>query len=208
MEHKTYNIKSGAGFTIVEMVISMTIFMIMIGVVVSIFISVVQQQKRILKEQELLNQLSYAQEYMSKALRMAVRAEVTDVPDCLDAIGDIYKLTHCPTDGSGSPCRGIKFINGSLSETLKCQEFYVDDSTGLLIEKVLGPATPNILSSQLQIKYVRFILNGDKTKTVARASDAVQPRVTMLLDIKTPVSPYQQEKIIQTTVTQRNLNKQ
>ena len=57
------------GFTLIELIVVMTVFLLVIGAAMGIFISIVQNQKKILSEQELLNQISYVEEYMSKALR-------------------------------------------------------------------------------------------------------------------------------------------
>ena len=54
-----------------EVVVSLAVFFIIIGIAVDIFISVVQGQRRVLEEQELLNQTSYAIEYMSTAIKMS-----------------------------------------------------------------------------------------------------------------------------------------
>ena len=59
------------GFTLIEVIVSMAVFLLVAGMAVSIFISIVTQQRRILSEQQLIIQLRYVLEYMSKALRMA-----------------------------------------------------------------------------------------------------------------------------------------
>src|SRR5438132_555205 len=99
------------GFTLIELVVVLAIFLILVGAMVDVFISIVGNQKRILQEQEILNQASYVLEYMSTALKAAVKD-----PDgtCLGTAGYIYLLTHCD-NGPSEPCNGIKFINQSNS---------------------------------------------------------------------------------------------
>ena len=49
------------GFTIIEMVVVMAVFLFIVGAAISIFISVIQNQRRVLAEQQTLNQISYLQ---------------------------------------------------------------------------------------------------------------------------------------------------
>jgi len=183
---------------------------------VGVFISVVQQQKKVLSEQELLNQVSYVEEHMSKAIRMA-KTETTE--NCLvdstgvDHPGFIYLLTHYDTS-SGS-YRGIKFINQSDNNT--CYEFFFG-ADGILKEiKGNGPPialTSSDTSSGLKVNSFQFAIEGFQTPLSlscpsppvvcgASSEDAIQPRVTMFLNTSVANgSP----NIIQTTVSQRNLN--
>ncbi len=190
------------GFTIIELVVVLAVFLIIIGVVADVFISMVSSERRILAEQELLNQTSFAIEYMSKAIRMATKDASGN---CLGQAGYIYLLTHCDT---GNICHGVKFINQTDGNA--CQEFFLDSTTDPAkpaLKEIKGNGTAkNILSDRLEIKYGKFIINGDSTLGFATGGDLIQPRVTVLLDVKTQLTGRQQEKIIQTTVSQRNLN--
>lgn len=194
------NSKKSDGFTLVELVVVLVIFVIIIDVTIAIFISIIKQQKRILTEQELLNQTSYLTEYMSRSLRGAkkdttgscLKDGVTTYP------GYFYLLTH-PT---ATFYQGVKFI----SRTDDCKEFFLD-TDGVFKEKKNSLPPQNILSSKFNIKYSRFIINGNKTLLGASEADSVQPRLTILLDVQSGSLGNQQEKIIQTTVSLRNLNK-
>ena len=87
----TENTKNSAEFTIIELIVVMTVFLFIIGAAIGIFISIVKSQKKVLVEQQLVNQVSYVKEYMSKALRAA---KVDSIGDYLGNKGDIYLLTH------------------------------------------------------------------------------------------------------------------
>ena len=196
--------ESGAGFTLIEVVFVLVIFLIIVGAAVDIFVSIIQHQKRILVEQELLNQTSYVTEYVSKALRMAVKSKNAT---CLTNRGYFYELTHCP-NGTLEACNGIKFINQSDNDA--CLEFFLDDTTDPLNPvfsqiKNGGPAQ-NLLSDIFDINRVKFVINGNQALHATTSSDLVQPRVTMLFDVITKESKNPQQKIIQTTVSIRNLN--
>jgi len=204
------------GFTLIELIVVMTVFFLVIGTAIGIFISIVQHQKRILSEQELLNQTSYVVEYMSKALRMAKK---DDVGNCLvDEYGTsypgyIYLLTR-PISGFYTD---IKFLNQSDLDALGnpvCQEFYLDSSgsTPVLKETKNGiplDGTP-LTSEKLNINSIRFGINGNNgcygagCVNGASKEDSSQPRITIILDVQVKAgSPAIK---IQTTVSQRNLN--
>jgi len=201
------------GFTLIELIVVVAVLLTILGTAIGIFISIVQHQRIILAEQELLNQISYVLEYTSKALRMAGK-DLTG--DCLkDDFGTMYPgynyLLTRPVNGVYT---GIKFINRSNNNA--CQEFYLDNTdpgNSVLKEIKNGlPATGVALTSdKFMINSIRFGINGDNgltTGTIGAAGDnGIQPRVTIYLDIQVKGDDGQVKKI-QTTVSQRNLNVQ
>jgi len=199
-----FKFKKQEGFTLIELIVVMAVFFFIVGAVIGIFISIIQNQKKVLAEQQLLNQISYVKEHVSKALRMASVAPSGST--CISQ-GYIYSLTHYDI-GSGT-YKGIKFINGSENDI--CQEFFWDSADSILKETKNGAPVP-LTSSTLQINSVRFAINGSATgcggSTPCGASNAdfVQPRVTILLNVKVPGDSKNPTRTIQTTVSQRNLN--
>lgn len=219
MLYVPYPIKN-KGFTLVELMVVMAIFLFIIAGAIGIFISIIQYERRILAEQELLNQMSYVIEYMSKALRMAGK---DGTGDCLGEAGYSYLLTR--PDSTTGFYRGIKFINAS--DNYACQEFYLDNyvSQGgsnitVLKEKKVYPLyvpvsdenAVALTSEKFKITSLRFGINGTDGRVggtyYASDDDAIQPKITILLDIQ-PLSDSDQEiKKIQTTISQRKLNTQ
>lgn len=191
------------GFTIIEMIVVLSIFLIVIGVLSGIFLSTVQHQKRMLQQQEILNQASYAMEYMSKAIRTAEKD--TAVGGFLGQ-GNIYVLTHCNGTAQDA-CSGIKFINSSDSG--RQTEFYFEGNALKVSDWGQDPVTVSSFMSgglKYTINNANFIINGDKTVRIASDADAIQPRVTIVLAATSNIPGSQQEKVIQTTVSARNLN--
>lgn len=196
MKNKKIKNQKSSGVTIIELIVVLAIFLIIMSATVSIFLSIIQHQKRILIDQESLNQISYATEYISRSIRDSV---VDETGSCIESSGNIYLLTHYNSlDGF---YEGIKFI----SKDNTCQEFFLDID-GILKEVKDSQPWQNIISSKFNIKYVRFILNGDKTLSSASENNTIQPRVTMVLNIEIQTDSGLQEKIIQTTISNRNLN--
>jgi len=202
--------ENGAGFTLIEMIVVITIFLFIVGAAISIFIFVIQNQRRVLAEQEVLSQIGYAEEHMSKALRMAT---IDKTGTCLvDHAGYQYLLTR-PVGGFFT---GIKFLNQSYTDTENnpiCQEFYFDSATGVLKELINNnPDTSavDLTSPKMKIESVRFAVNefgGAISSAVGTSNkDGTQPRVTILLQVKVPGDNQEPVRTIQTTVSQRNLN--
>lgn len=191
------------GFTLVELMVVMAVFLFVIGGAIAIFISIIQQQRRILSEQELLNQTSYVMEYMSKALRMAKN---DTAGSCLiDGSGNSYlKYNYLLGHQNGNYYEGIKFINASNGNI--CQEFYLN--SGILWEKKAEAGAVALTSAGLNIKSLKFALNGNTALDHMVDDIGIQPRVTISMEIETVNSKEEPARIIQTTVSQRNLNQQ
>ena len=216
------------GFTLVELVVVMAVFLFVIGAAVTIFISIVRHQKTVLSEEQLLNQISYVEEYMSKALRMA-RIDITgnclidqtSVGGGIAHPGYIYLLTRYDDAGI---FKGIKFINASNNNA--CQEFFLDDTTdpehpvlkeliNSIDDNYAVALTPDSLQFEV-VNPIRFSINGSDGSVTgmgcsdkpddcgATAIDGIQPKVTVLLRVSLPGEST--PRTIQTTVSQRNLN--
>jgi len=206
-------IKLSKGFTLIELIVVMSVFLFVIGAAIGIFISIVQNQKRVLAEEQLLNQISYAEEYMSKALRMAKTATTAQDISCLGQEGFIYLLTRHPAD-VGNVYNGIRFLN--QSDNGVCQEFFLDNGVLKEIKYINGNTSAVALTStNLTITSIRFsingadgsvagqVCNGNPGQCGASYDDVVQPKVTILLNVSIPGGST---RTIQTTVSRKNLN--
>ncbi len=212
------------GFTLIEMAVVMGVFLFIIGAAISIFISVVQNQKKVLAEQQLINQVSYVEEYMSKALRMAAADTAGNcIPLGTGGVKYIYSLTRY--DSEVNLFRGIVFYNQSSGD---CQEFFLDPTNSAYpvlkeLKGALGTRNNDIetataiTSTNLQITDLKFAINGsngsvgstycpNSSLCAISSADPVQPKVTMLFKIKVAGDPQDPIRTIQTTVSQRNLN--
>jgi len=181
--------KSGKnGFTLLEILVGLVIFTIFISSAVGIFISILRYQRQVLAKQELLNQTSYAVEYMSRALRMA-KKDVTG--ECI-TFNKNYELTK------GG--KGIKFINHMQDD--ECQEFFLKDGQLKHWKETStdGEVTLNLTAEKFKVTDLKFKAFGES------ASDDLQPRVTILLEAQSGEGKKAQEIRVQTTVSQRNLD--
>jgi prepilin-type N-terminal cleavage/methylation domain-containing protein len=184
---KCLNAKMMEGFTLVELLVTITIFSIVMGTIVGIFIFGIRQQRLALTNQAILDQTSFALEYMSRSLRMAMK-ELSDSSTCLSQRGLNYEITR-----SGS---GLKFINHLENDD--CQEFFLEDGQLKYWKKSTGETLP-LTSDKFEITSLKFNLTGEFQ------SDDLQPKVTIFLEIKGKGASESSQKIkIQTTISQRN----
>lgn len=199
------------GFTLIEVVIVVSLFLLITGASLGAFISVLQNQKRILSKQQFINQISYIEEYISKSMRMAKTASSNNL--CGVPAGYIFSLIN--QDVATGLFRGIKFLNSDGN----CQRLEWNTTTGVLEETNGATTVPLTSAGNFAITSIRFSANGSNgtdagvsltggcntptTQCGLWSNDPVQPRITMLFNISIP---GESEKIIQTTVSQRNLN--
>ena len=179
------------GVTLIEMLVVTAIFLILIEAILGVFISNVRVQRRILKTQEQLDQLSYALDYMSRTLRMAKK---DSTGKCLSMTGKNYYIQF---DESDQPSI-IQFLNSEGH----CQQFKLNNFEIALRtssdndQANLGGAQPLTSKSSFRVTSQRFNLIGD--------DDNSQPRVTIFLEAEISEG----KKItLQTSISQRDIKK-
>ena len=164
-------------FTLIEILLSMTIFTIVIGVVLGMMSFSLKVQSKNLSDQYLLNQVDYTMEYLSRQLRMAQRNDTgSDISSCKADCTYNYDGAILSFIDTGGACREIFLNNGRMevsnipitSEKFEVTDFKVD---------LENPCKSN---------------NG-------------QPRITFSFKIRKRGS-NEKSLQFQTTVSQRNLN--
>jgi len=193
------------GFTLIELLVVMVVFIFIIAAVLVVFISIAQAQKNILAKQEVIREVGYILEYLSKALRMAKTSVSEQDSFCLSE-GVIYQLTRADPN-SPDFFNGIKFINSIDNDS--CYEIFFDNKEGVLKQLINETEESNALSltsTNLKIEFIKFKINGMSNLTEAKRDDDFQPRITILLGVKSKKESGGPLMIFQTTVSQRSLN--
>lgn len=202
------NNKKEKGLTLIELLISLSVFMLVIGGLLNIFVSNTKLQKTVLAEQRLINQSDYLIEYIQRALRMAKKelnclnpsddltCDPSNPPYCLSTYNKNYDII-----GGG---QGIKFINPMRvynvggKDYWACQEFYLD--SGQLREKISAGSPlveiydQPISSNEIEIENVSFSVSG------------IQPLVKINFEFKSKLDPSLRLNI-ENSVSQRDLNR-
>lgn len=166
-------------FTLIELLLSVTIFTIIISVVLGMASFAIKIQTRNLSDQYMLNQVDYTIEYLSRQLRMAQRNDTgADIDTCqVDCTYNYDSVTN-----------KISFIDtGGI-----CQKVYLSNG------KIYVSDTP-ITSDKFEISDFKVHLENPCK------SDLGQPRITFTFTIKKKNSSEEGLQF-QTTVSQRNLN--
>lgn len=173
------------GFTLIEMMVAVTIFVSVVTVALAIFVSSLQAQRQNLAYQQLLDQTSFVTEYMSRAIRMA-KKELSTPPICLTVCGRGCNYETNPQQDS------IKFIdyNGV------CTEFFLENEQ---LKKRVGADVLALTSPDLTVSSFNVNLSGQYQPP----TDYLQPLVTIFLEI---VGKEQSKIQIKTSISQRNLD--
>jgi len=188
-----------AGFTLVEMLVAITIFIIVITIIMGLLVSAVRTQRQNLAYQELLDQTSYVMEYMSRSIRMAMKDDIRiwglEPKSCLVADKANYEF-----DDSDPlhPC--LKFRNYHN----QCQEFCLEDigdGRRKLVEKIESGASVDLTSPGLNVFSFDVV---DPTNSWQQPpANNNQPLVSIFLEIE----GREDTRIrIQTSISQRNLD--
>ncbi len=174
------------GFTLIEILITVSIFSIVIGAMSGVFSSVLKNQRWNLSVQELVDSASYNLEYISRTLRMAIK-QTDDLSPCLSQNGLNYELN--------ADKNRITF----LSYQGECCQIYLQN--GRIFQQKgteILPLTP----ANLDVPSLTFNLIGGAD------TDNWQPRVTInfILGNKTLKPEEKAELRAQTTISQRELD--
>ena len=184
--------------TLIELLVAITIFSLCVATVAGLFISAVKVQKRVLATQELIDQASYALDYMARALRMAIKDEDGT---CLTTVGPEHNY-----ETDNNKIRFLKYDPELNAEI--CQEFFLDLADNFrLKEKKSANETDNfsipvpITSPDLRVLLFNINISGDVL------GDGLQPRVTFFLGIAGKQTSLGRPIIqVQTSISQRNLD--
>lgn len=168
------------GFTLVEVLISLTIFSFAIGIVSQTFVMAVRLERKFLASTESLNEISYLMEYMARSIRMA-KKDTGNL--CLVGSKMNYEKTY-----SGS---GIKF----LTQNGQCREFYLSGTT--IYENKDNGAQVNALTSP-KIRVTAFNIGPSDSWD---QDDQDQPRVVIFIELSASDNSAMK---MQTTISQRN----
>lgn len=175
------NMKSSKAFTLIEILISIFIFSLVMVVSAGIFISAFRAQRNAFEQALLFNQMSYAIEYMSRALRMAKK----DLDGSCITSKMNYEISRFGA--------GIKFKNYKG----ECQEFYLEADH---LKEMRAGLVADLSSDDLKINTLRFGLADSWDQ-----EDFLQPRTTFFIEASSKQKPNL-KLTLQTTISQRNLD--
>lgn len=222
--------KITAGFTLIEMIVSLAIFSIIITMAIGALLALISNNQRLQGEQSVMTNLTFALDSMTREIRMGYNYVCDSVgqydhrvngltpainpgPRIFDEVGNRgdhellgASTKDCSSGRGNSRLNGISFYEGGDSITTglgvnRIMYFY-DATEAMIKRRVGGEDAQPIISSGLLITDAEFIVTGSTPQKVG--NNIEQPTVTIFIEAK----EISEDKIyrLQTTVTQRILD--
>jgi prepilin-type N-terminal cleavage/methylation domain-containing protein len=181
------------GFTLVEILVSVAIFSVAMGIVVQMFYYSLRMQKYLTAHFQLFNEISYNMEYISRGLRMAQKSIDSS---CLTSAGLNFEKTAA----------GIKFRVPNATGGSDCVEYYTATPPGYpaAVIALMEKRTSITDSYDLPLTSPKItILNFEIKDSGWMQTDNLQPRVTIYIKAQGAVGEILENQF---TVSQRNLD--
>jgi prepilin-type N-terminal cleavage/methylation domain-containing protein len=177
------------GFSLIEMVVSVAIFVFVILMVTSIFQNSIFVQKNAIATQNVQEGIRYAMEVMSKELRSAT-VNINTIDNCPYPFiaGAVTNKVY-----NFDAIDGVLYFRNRLGV---CTYYYLSGGT-LRIRR--GTVDLPITPRHIQVSNFRAIIEDD----LVEAFHSVQPNVTLSMDVKSDLDNFSNIKI-QTTISSRH----
>ena len=180
-------IKNKSGTSLIEIMFAVSIFVILIGLTLSIFKSTIESQKSAIAAQDTQESLRFLFEIISKEIRSAqVMDDDCDISFGISSDKKIYYVNG-----------GVLYLKNKDSE---CVAYYLDANDDFVIERDNGigalPVTPN----DIKVTDLDFFVADNDIGVLPDAK--IQPRVTIKIEVEAD-SAHKQHTIMQTTVSSR-----
>jgi len=196
--------KKEKGFTLVEVLIAIFVFLMLMGAIINLLVSAVQTQMVVSGEQKAVEEISYITEYMSRSLRMAKR---DDSGSCLGIPYKNYNYLLLDMESGEDYGSRIRFLNYQD----QCQEFFIGKGIGCeegtICERKSsddnydeGKEPIPMTSSRIDVQHLYF------WRQVAGWHLDSEEQSKVMVNMKFKPEGSDVSIILQTTISQRNLN--
>ncbi len=212
---------SRAGFTLIEMIVSLAVFSVVITIAVGALLSLIAGNEQLQSQQSIMTNLSFALDSMTREIRTGYYYHCearpnysaggpnnifTDGADLDALLGDATQ--DCPDgndNGTGWQLQGVSFIEGGNSITGSADRilYFFDASLGQILRKVGDQEPQSIVSSGIFIKNAEFWVTGSDPQ---EDGDDEQATVTIFIEAAESAAVTDRSFYVQTTVTQRVLD--
>jgi prepilin-type N-terminal cleavage/methylation domain-containing protein len=194
-QHYFFSVKNSAGFTLIEMLVALSLFMVVMTIALGALLTLIDANKKSHAIQTLMTNLNFVVDDISRNARIGSTYHCSNVGS--------YQDVSVAKDCSNGKDRFAFEPTGGSNSTIDDQVVYRLSGSSASIEKSVdgGANYFTITSPDITIETLRFYVSG------ARISDGEQPKVILVIsgtagvedDIKTEFG-------IQTTITQRLLD--
>jgi prepilin-type N-terminal cleavage/methylation domain-containing protein len=190
--------KKNTGFTLIEMLVALSLFTIVVTIAVGAFLSLIGASKGVQSEQSVMTTLTFVLDSMTREIRTGNNYYCTS-----------GNFSSQETYVAGNDCEngstGISFVEAGSSITgsgaTRIAYYYDSSGDGSILRRVgTGPAE-SIVSEGIAINNAQFFVTG--TDRLGAGTDTLQPTVTIILEARDDTGAT---TTLQTTVTQRELD--
>lgn len=192
------NFKKTTGFTLVEIMVATSIFMIIMLVALGALISSSDTAKKSQALRTAMDNVNFAMESMTRSLRMGTDYYCVLSGSSVSLPVSIGTYSDCPLSGSGG---GAVVFTGANDTTPRNVAFTVvprNDPNGTYVLQKCSPDCVDLVSQDVNIEKLTFYVDGSDP------SDKLQPSVYILVNgivtIKGEKNPFS----IQTMASQRS----
>lgn len=192
------------GFTLIEMLVSLSLFTIVVTIAVGAFLSLIGASKSVQGEQSVITTLTFVLDSMTREIRTGTNY-YCNTRSVLDDTNQVSTSTVRDCVGGSD---GLSFVEAGSSLTVgaasKRIAYYYDNSssTNRTIMRKVGNGTPqSVVSDGITVTSAQFFVTG--TDRLGTGTDINQPTVTIVLEARDEAGAT---TTLQTTVTQRELD--
>jgi prepilin-type N-terminal cleavage/methylation domain-containing protein len=203
-----YTSASQSGFTLVEMIVSLTLFSVVITISIGALLSLIGSNDQLRSEQTVMTNLAFALDSMTREIRTG------SYYNCGPSVSNLDTATY-NQDGLGTTTedclgvnnRGLSFIEGGDSITGVARNriaYYFDDTNNRIMRRVGGGPSnqsQSMTADDIHIEDMRIWVTSSDTLS---SGDTRQPTVTIFIEARE--SATGESYYVQTTVTQRSLD--
>lgn len=197
LQKRIYNKK---GFTLVEIMVATSIFMVIMLIAMGALITSSDTSKKAQALRTTMDNVNFAMESMTRSLRMG--SDYT----CITSTSFILPATEapdCPLDGSGGEGVAIAFTPANHTPGARDTAYVVTeraDGTGTYVLQQCSDTSPctDLVSHDVDIQKLSFHVTG------SRISDKIQPSVYILMKGVVTIKGVPNVFAIQTSVSQRS----
>jgi prepilin-type N-terminal cleavage/methylation domain-containing protein len=196
------SIQKNKGFTLIEMLVALSLFTIVVTIAVGAFLSLIGASKSVQGEQSVITTLTFVLDSMTREIRTGTNYYCDDRTTIRTGTFSTSSARDCSTGDDG-----ISFIEAGSSVTAGASSrriaYYFDSgsATNTIMRKV-GNGTPqSIVSDGIAVTDAQFFVTG--SDRLGTGTDINQPTVTIILEA---TDENGATTTLQTTVTQRELD--
>ncbi len=202
----SFSSQKNNGFTLIEMLVALSLFTIVVTIAVGAFLSLIGASKSVQGEQSVITTLTFVLDSMTREIRTGTNYHCDDATTLRTGTFSTSSSRDCVTGDDG-----VSFIEAGTSVTSGASSrriaYYFDttSATNTIMRKV-GNGTPqSIVSDGITVTDAQFFVTGVNRLGDGSGSDtdAIQPTVTIILEARDENGAT---TTLQTSVTQRELD--